>query len=119
MSPAIQDKGNRVLIEGFTNLPDGALISYEVEHERILEWMHDGHVPVKAGHFIQALDVRDWPPGRIKIWVAFQTILGMKVSQPPEVIARYGQMGERIEGNQVSTSGALRRVELEKSVIKR
>lgn len=143
MSPAIQDNGNRVLIEGFTNLPDGALIAYEVEHDQFgkghvpllgsrsnsgeerraaqktsLTWKHEGQLPVKAGHFIQALDVKDWPAGRIKVWVAFQTILGTSVEQPAEVIARYGEMGERIEGNQATTSGPMRRVAVERTVRK-
>lgn len=144
ISPAVQDKGHRVLIEGFTNLPDDALVAYEVEHElffkghipllesdryskedrraaqeKSLKWMYRGHIPVKAGRFIQALDIREWPAGRIKVWVAFQTILGTGVKQPAKIIARYGQMGERIKGNQVTMDGPMRRVEVERTVIKK
>jgi hypothetical protein len=55
--------------------------------------------------------VSGWSPGKVELWVAFQTILGTSVEQPADVIAIYGELGEHMTGPSVVQAGDLYRVE--------
>jgi hypothetical protein len=103
------------LLAGTTDLPDGSLIAYEVTHAVVAVGREDGTMLVTGGRFQRSVDLASWPPGRIEAWVAFQTILGTTVHQPPAVLQRFGQMGERLRGANVTKTGELRRVEQEQT----
>lgn len=115
--------GNNILrVSGNANLPDGALISYEVSHEswgtRIFSPAEmdvrfaDGTTEVKSGKYEFSVNVAQWPSGNIETWVAFQTILGTTVKQPQGVIELYGELGEKILDASAVQSGSLKRIEL-------
>jgi hypothetical protein len=77
----------------------------------------DGHIPVRDGRFTHSLDLSAWPTGQVEVWLAFQTILGTSVKQPDAVVARFGEMGEHLTGPNVSTSGGMKRVEVQGNLI--
>jgi hypothetical protein len=121
-----------IVIEGTTDLPDGALIAYEVTHDAFgtsddlqdstWDLFADGSVPVQGGRYSVNVPVAGWPSGRVTVWVAFQTVLGATIDgqpadgQPADVIERYGNMGENLTGSNVSESGDSKRVELEQTI---
>jgi hypothetical protein len=133
------DIENQVLkMSGSTNLPDGAILVYEIKHndvndpnfltkqaKKLSEGMHDellaesdkrfteGHIEVRDGLWDVNVDVSNWIRGTVEVWVAFQTIIGTKTKQPDEIIEVYGQWGENLTGSQVTQSGEnLKRVEV-------
>lgn len=119
---------NILRVSGNANLPDGALISYEVSHEswgtRIFSPAEmdvrfaDGTTEVRNGKYEFSVNVAQWPSGNIETWVAFQTILGTTVKQPQEVIDLYGELGEKIPDASAVQSGSLKRVEQTSTVRK-
>jgi len=125
LDPRLQ--GNTLFIAGTTDLPEGALISYEVRHEGLsrrtdvaLEKMFaEGDAKVSKGTFTTRVDLTGWPTGRVEVWSAFQTILGGSSKQPPDVIARFGEQGELLQGSNVTTTGAMKRIEITKTLILR
>ena len=128
MAPRVEDQG--ILVEGTTDLPDGARIAYEVTHEAFgtsddLEdatWdlFADGSVAVRGGRYSATVPVAGWPAGAVTVWVAFQPDFSEAVDaengQPAGVIDRYGEMGANLTGSNVSESAGLKRVELERTV---
>jgi hypothetical protein len=129
---------HQLLIRGTTDLPDDTWISYEVKHEnyekidfnllktdrqRFLREVDtafaEGDAPVAAGRYSAVIDISNWKPGSVEIWVAFQTVIGKK-KQPPAVVERYGQMGEYLQGSNVTKAGgravSMNRVELIRTV---
>lgn len=108
--------GDRLTVSGTATVPDGALIAWEAgdaltnkpDGQMAFE---DGTALVTDGAFTFDVNVEGWPSA-IKVWVAFQAILGTSTKQPPEVVALYGEQGELMEGDTV-TSGILKRVEKE------
>ena len=58
------------------------------------------------------IDVSSWPSGNVEVWAAFQTIVGMTAKQPADLIVVYGEVGERLTGENVTTAGSMKRVEL-------
>lgn len=119
---------NVLRVSGNANLPDGALISYEISHEswgtRIFSPAEmdvrfaGGTTEVRNGKYEFSINVAQWPSGNIETWVAFQTILGTTVKQPQGVIGLYGEMGEKIPDASAVQSGPLKRVEQISSVRK-
>ncbi|MGJ9460326.1 hypothetical protein [Oceanobacillus sp. CF4.6] len=104
-------------VSGETNLPNGTLLTYEVSHLDDFEKYSTGEIEVIDGDYHTEIDISDWPEGDINVWLAFQTILGTTVEQPKEVIEKYGEMGENLEGDNV-TDGDMKRIELEETVSK-
>jgi hypothetical protein len=104
--------------QGETNLPDGTLIAYEVWHEEDFDQFAEGNIEVEDGNYKEEVSVSDWPDGEIIVWVSFQTVLGTSVQQPDEIIEVFGEMGENIEGDNVSESDVMNSVELEETLMK-
>jgi hypothetical protein len=109
-------RGRRLNITGTTNLIDGAIIVYEVRHERWSkageqQWLREGQMLVKDGGFSTRVRLGSWPAGTLNIWCAFQTVLP-KGRQPEELLAIFGEMGKKIGGPHVSQLGQMRRAEL-------
>ena len=118
MEARVEDRS--IVVEGTTDLPDGALIAYEVTHDDFatsdatMDLFADGTVPVDGGSYSVTTPVPDWPPGDVTVWVAFQTLLAS--DQPADVVERYGVMGEHLSGSNITESGGLKRVELERTI---
>lgn len=116
--------GRMLSVHGATDLPDGAILAYEVRHEGLAtrtdypsdKLFADGHVEVKEGRYDTTVELAGWPSGEIEVWMAFQTILGTKTQQLPALVKKYGELGERLAGANVSGAGNLRRVELSKKL---
>ena len=70
----------------------------------------DGNMLVSSGKFEATLS--DVPEGKLEVWVAFQTILGTEIRQPEVIISRFGEMGEKLTGPNVTEAGNLKRVEV-------
>ncbi|MCK0471306.1 Ltp family lipoprotein [Halalkalibacter sp. APA_J-10(15)] len=104
--------------QGETNLPDRTLIAYEIWLDEDFDHIVEGSIEVKDGNYKEEVSIGDWPDGEIVVWVAFQTILGTSVHQPDEIIEVFGEMGENIEGDSVSETGDMKRVELEETLVK-
>lgn len=102
--------GDMVEVSGRATVPDGALIAYEVRHLEQFDHWEEGQFTVTDESYSGQIDVADFPAGEVEVWVAFQTILGTTVEQPPEVIELYGEMGEHLTGPNVEEVGELRRV---------
>jgi hypothetical protein len=113
-------RGQSVTLAGTSNLKDGAVLSYEVEHELFdlkNKAFADGDAIVKAGRYSATVNVAGWPRGTIKVWVGFQTV-GVK-GQPKWVKDQYGELGQKMEGPVVKVAGqGVKRAELEVTVIK-
>lgn len=117
---------HQLIVTGNINLPDGALLTYEIKHAGLLtevctskppeHCFTDGQVEVRSESWLISEDLSEWPEGDVEIWVAFQTIMGTKTSQPPEIIATYGPLGENITGPQATAAGPLTRAEITTSV---
>lgn len=108
--------GSDILFSGITNLPDGVLITYEVTiPETLYEenyFVETGNLSIKDGKY--SGEVNNFPveKGKAEIWVSFQTILGTDIKQPQGVIDKYGELGEKMEGDNVVKSGYIKRIEL-------
>lgn len=104
---------------GTANLPDGALVSYEISHEKFsVDFFKEGTIEVQNGKYEFSINVKKWPSGNIKVWVGFQTILGAE-KQPQKVIDSYGEMGEKIpDPSAIELGGSFKRVEKELTVLK-
>ena len=109
----------RVLwLEGETNLPDGAHLNYRVTHEAansipVAEWpatnlMDAGRSAVKDGAYWARINTFNWPPGMVRVVVQFPL-----PPQPPDVVERYGELGERLSGEHVTDVGGTQAIELE------
>lgn len=117
MKPTIND--NILTVDGTANLPDGALLAYEIRHEGlptrtdvpIEKMFSEGNVEVIDGIWRISTDLSGWPSGEIEIWVAFQTIL-KGAEQPKEILEKYGELGENITGPQSVKTGDLKRAEI-------
>jgi hypothetical protein len=102
-----------IIFYGTSNLPDGVLLSYEVSIPETLQeeeyiW-EDGILEIEDCQFLG--EVSNFPEGEVEVWVAFQTILGTELSQPQEVIEKYGEMGENINGENIYEVGDFKRIE--------
>ena len=105
-------------LEGETNLPDGAHLNYRVTHEAantipVAEWpatnlMDAGRSAVKEGAYWARINTFNWPAGTVRVVVQFPL-----PPQPPEVIERYGELGERLSGEHVIDVGGTKAIQLE------
>src|SRR5215471_11372336 len=112
--------GRTLVIEGKTDLPDSAVIEWELRHEPLFtrrdipisRMATEGHTIVRDRGYRIAVDLSAWPAGQVEVWVAFQP-LSYGTRQPACVNRLYGRSGEWIEGENVSVHPAhMRRVEL-------
>ena len=108
----------RVLwIEGETDLPNGAEVSYRVTHNVARsapaeEWpaqnmIESGRSSVKDGQYWSRINTLNWPAGEVKIVVQFPL-----PPQPSEVTSRYGEFGEHLTGDNVTDFGGIKTVEV-------
>ena len=98
-------------IEGSTDLPDGAVVSYRVTHALTDElppsdWparnlITDGTAAVQASQYWATLNTFNWPAGDVRVQVQFPLS-----PQPADVDERYGEFGEHLAGDNVSSLGA-------------
>ena len=108
------------MIEGTTDLPDSAVIEWELRHEQLFT-RHDipisrmateGHAVVHNHRYTATIDLSQWPSGSVEVWVAFQP-QSYGTRQPLFISRIYGANGEWIEGKNVSIHPAhMRRVEI-------
>ncbi len=106
-----QSKWRELRVSGTTDLPDGAVLSYRVTHALTdeiapAEWpaknlITDGTAIVQAGQYWADLNTTYWPAGTVRIRVEFPV-----VPQPGSVQSVYGEFGERLEGDNVSSLGS-------------
>ena len=105
-------------IEGGTDLPDGAVVTWQVTHALGNElprgeWpaqnlIADGTAVVEDGAYWTRLNTTYWPPGRVDVRVQFPVAL-----QPEPVRLRYGEFGEHLTGGNVTSLGGSRVVTAE------
>ena len=105
-------------IEGTTDLPDGAVVSYHVTHALaeqlpLGEWpaqnlIADGTAVVLKTQYWASLNTTNWPAGAVEVQIQFPI-----APQPEAVRARYGAFGEQLTGDNVTTLGASRVVTAE------
>ena len=97
-------------IEGKTDLPDGAVLSYRVTHAvtdevPVNEWparnlISDGTAVVQAGQYWASLNTTYWPRGQVRVRIEFPI-----APQPDAVRQQYGEFGEQLAGDNVTTLG--------------
>lgn len=107
-----------LFIEGATDLPDGAELTYTVTHEAantipIGEWpaanlLDSGRTVVHDGQYWARITTAGWPSGHVRVLLQFPL-----PPQPPDVVARYGEFGEKLTGDNVVTEGPIKAVEVE------
>lgn len=103
--------GDTVRLTGRTNLPNGAVIVYEVQQVSGAWISDDGHATVKAGRFNGT--VKATPSGKLEAWAAFMLVPGV-VKQPASVRELYGDNGDLIPNG--TEAGGMRRVEVTATV---
>ena len=86
-----------LVVQGTTDLPDGALLQYNVWHARDDIEGDYGELSVSDGRFDFKTDVSRWPAGEVKVQVAFSA----GPFQPEPVIAEFGVHGEKLGGPHV------------------
>src|SRR5690625_980837 len=107
-----------IIFNGETNLPDGAMIAYEVWREEDYTQFEEGAVEIKDGRYEKSVSITEWRDGEIIIWLSIQTVLGTSTIKPDEILEVFGEMGENIKGDNVSESDVMNRVVLERSLLK-
>ncbi len=113
-----QTRWRELRIEGETDLPDGAVVTWRVTHAAANEmprgeWpaqnlITDGTAVVQDGVYWTRLNTIYWPPGRVGVIVQFPV-----APQPDAVRLRYGDFGENLTGDNVSALGGSRVVTAE------
>ena len=89
-----------VTVSGTTNLPDGAVIDYDVSNAEYGVPVVGGHTVVSNGEFSFVADVASLPAGKADVWLWFEV---SPARQPVPVVLTYGPGGERMAGDQVSS----------------
>ncbi|AOM84463.1 hypothetical protein BBEV_3147 [Salisediminibacterium beveridgei] len=56
-----------VMLEGTTNLPDGSLVSFELDHEEDLNVFDNAKIEVEDGSFYHEVDISGYPAGQVLI----------------------------------------------------
>ena len=106
----------RLRFEGSTNLIDGSLVAFVLEHDGFASGDFDGYleglVTVQNGSFSQELEVTRWPAGHARLRLAFSLAPGHGSEQPPGVTEAYGAQGERLLGPDVTDTAGSRKVEV-------
>ena len=95
----VQVDGEVLTVGGTTDLPDGTILKVTAADVRI-ESYHgtDSLVNVAGGRYQASLGISGWRPGQILVGAGFAP--GYP-GQPPEVVTRFGAMGEQLTGPQV------------------
>ena len=114
LNPSMQ--GSLLIVEGRTDLPNRALLLYEVTEISAAPRTESGTMPVLDGRYARQVDITGWTADTILVWVGFQTVLDGNEQQPEEVIARFGEMGEFLSGDNVTETDGLKRVEVSQVV---
>lgn len=108
--------GTLLNIQGTTNLPNRAVLLYRVSQVAPDPIAIDGTVAVLDGRYAAQVDISGLPPGAIEVWIAFQPVFGNNEKQPPEILERYGEMGEYLYGENVMESSGMKRVEVRQTL---
>ena len=113
-----ETRWRQLRIEGETDLPDGAVVTWQVTHGLANElprgeWpaqnlLSDGTAVVQDGVYWTRLNTTYWTPGRVEVRVQFPV-----APQPDAVRLRYGDFGENLTGDNVSALGGSRIVTAE------
>jgi hypothetical protein len=111
--------GRTMIIDGTTDLPDGAVISYDLLHELRYRQLYPGEtdrppsfeagqpptpqiisgsIKVAAGRFQGTVNVTDWPAGTVHVIARFDP----DPDQPAAVRARFGDNNEHLGGPNVT-----------------
>ena len=109
----------RVLwVEGETDLPDGSYVNYRVTHDLARTsspdaWpatnlVESGRSTIRDGTYWARVNTLNWPAGTVRVLVQFPF-----PPQPPEVVARYGEFGEHLTGDNVTERQGIRAIEVE------
>jgi hypothetical protein len=118
--------GDKLIIEGWSDAPDHALIEWEVRHENfanpigdaVEHFTADGKIPVVRGFFQTEINLQHWDRGLIRVRAVFRPA-ALGAPQPNSVTKLYGPRGEYLDGPNVTTFGQLgelRRVVVEKTL---
>src|SRR5215211_7268686 len=67
--------GNMLTIEGRTDLPDRAILMYEVSDGAPDPKVISGTMAVQVGSYVAQTNLSGWQAGTIEVWVGFQTLL--------------------------------------------
>jgi hypothetical protein len=119
LSPTIN--GDAITIAGTTDLKDGAVFDWNLEHAQqknnpMADLTEDGHTTVKGGKYSTTVRVKQWPKGKITVWVAFFSFLK---TQPQWARTQYGAQGETLEGPYVKLqSEGMKTIEIEHTITK-
>ena len=106
--------GDTLEITGETDLPDHALVTYEVYHETFLpvanaDMTRKGITTVQKNKFSAITNLTDWSAGTIVVTAAFTPGLTEK-KQPDEIIKKFGAGGELLAGENVFLGSGQKRV---------
>ncbi|HCE03490.1 MAG TPA: hypothetical protein DEQ98_09630 [Acidobacteria bacterium] len=111
LSVTHESRWRELRVEGATDLPDGAVLSYRVTHALAnelppSEWpaqnlIADGTAAVQEGKYGARLNTTYWPKGSVQVEVQFPI-----APQPPTIRTRYGNFGEELTGNNVTVLGS-------------
>ena len=113
-------ESGRMRLVGTTDLPDGALLGYLVEHDGFASGDFDGQLQglmsVAGGAFDADLDLEGWPTGHAFVWVSFGMNPSGDAEQPASLVETYGKRGEQLVGPNVVGSGDSKKIELKVDV---
>ena len=117
-------EGDALAIEGTADLPDGALVGYEVRHDRLPwdtetpEWMlfTEGIIEVLDGTFETVVDTSLLDSGRFEVYVAFRPDLPGGIRQPTPIREQFGEQGEKLHGPNVVLDGNQRSIRVTRNV---
>ena len=111
----IQDDGDTLIIEGSGNLVEGTTLAVEVSN------LDDGEEPFdfkdgtveadELGNIKKEFDISDFDEGRINVYLSNYII-----DQPDEVIEKYGEEGENMEGEVVVETDRGNIIEIDKII---
>ena len=111
LSMSAQRDGGVITITGATDLRDGALLGYELRHkdmnfdpETPIDMLfQEGRMTVADGQYGVTVDIRNFEPGEIEVWVAFQMdFINSEIQQPNRIITQFGERGELLQGPNVT-----------------
>ena len=67
MDSTLSVEEDMVILEGTTNLPDGSLVSFELDHEEDLNVFDNAKIEVEDGSFYHEVDISGYPAGQVLI----------------------------------------------------